>query len=740
MGVRASRQLFLVGLALALWSALGRASWPELLGCYLVALCLTDLATAFSVLPRLPARAWLALGVVLALPGLRCAYSARERIAEQAGLVGLHERLRDRLRLAQAPMIAPLLLSTAEPQSFFIRADAQEASLVLGDQLRLRGRPIGDGLFRVDYDPGRDGVPQQLEGELAIHIDTDGRSASRTLQVVTPLAHPRWFCRSPSGERAATVSEETDELIVVGLQSMPSRFVVGDGPIDCAFIDEHTVAITHRHAPELWAVDIATSPVGIRKLLVSAAYGDTSALGRLVWDGAHGELVVASMGEAGLWRVTYPALRVTGFQALQVAADWMALSGDALIVTARADASLQRWVREGDGFVARERHALGRPAAALAVTAEHVFVTVTDHRPAHAPPQLGNHFVQDQLLVLDAHTLELQQRVLTARRSELQTKPGDVDQGGSPLGLWPLRDGRLALAFAGTDELWRLGLPHAEPERVRFETDDFFTPHGVVELSDGTLWLTSPARGALAKLSKGERRPEHVALAPSDQVLQRSRPDALARRIGERGFYESTRSGISCQSCHMHADSDFAGYNLGDHRLIPTLSVRGIAGTAPYLRDGSYPRIADLDEVAQQLYRGYVRQQPGRRYALQAYVESLPRAASHRAQDAEAERRGYTVFQRAGCARCHTPPAFTNLGQLPLAALFPRTAAGLERPEQLDVPTLLSVAASPPYLHDGRAATLRAVITDQNPDNLHGDTRDLSEAEQSDLLAFLGSL
>ena len=795
MGVRVARQLFLVGLALALWSALGRAGWLELLGCYLVALVLTDLAAGLSVLPRLPARAWLALAVLLSLPGLRFAYSSRGRILEQAGLVGVTERVRDRWRLAQSPMIAPQLLSTAEPQSFFVSADAQAqtVSVELDEGVRLQGQSLGAGLFRVDFDPRRDGVPKQLEGELAVRITADASSATRTLQVVTPLPHPRWFCRSPNGELAATVSEETDELITIGVQSASAlRIAVGDGPNDCTFVDNRTVAITHRHAPELWFVDVAASPAGIRKLLLdgrapdaeqpspnvqadvgdgarreapalhreeASGAGDVSplgasavdglsngralALGRLVWDVAHGEVVVTGVATPesapGLWRVAWPALTVSSFHALPAAADQLASSDDALIVASRADASVQRWVREGGGLIARERVELGRPAAALAVASGRVFVAVTDYRPAHSPPQLGNHFVQDQLLVLDARTLALEQRVLTARRSELQTKPGDVDQGGSPLGLWPMRDGRLAVAFAGSDELWRISLPSGEPESTRFQ-GDFFTPHGVVELSDDTLWLASPARGALARLSPGAVEPQVIALSPSDDALQKSRPEALARRIGERGFYESTRSGISCQSCHMHADSDLAAYNLGDHRLIPTLSVRGLAGTAPYLRDGSYPRLGDLDEVAQELYRGYARPQPGRRYALQAYVESLPRAAIRRTHDAEAEQRGYAVFRRAGCERCHAPPAFTNLGQLPLAALFPRTAAGIEVKEQLDVPSLLSVAASPPYLHDGRAATLRAVITDQNPDDLHGNTRGLSDGDQSDLLTFLGSL
>ncbi|HTU58858.1 MAG TPA: hypothetical protein VMF89_10505, partial [Polyangiales bacterium] len=278
MGVRAARQLFLVGLALTLWSALGRAGWFELLGCYLAALCLTDLAAGLSVLPSLPARAWLALGVVLSLPGLRFAYGARARIVEQAGLVGVTERMRDRWRLAQTPMIAPQLVSTAEPQSFFVSADAQAVSVKLGEGVRLQGEALGAGLFRVDYDPRRDGVPKQREGELEARIVADSGSTSRAIQVVTPLAHPRWFCRSPSGELAATPSEETDELIVVGVKLSLLRIAVGDGPVDCAFVDDHTVAITHRHAPELWFVDLAASPAGIRKLGLGRSVADAREL------------------------------------------------------------------------------------------------------------------------------------------------------------------------------------------------------------------------------------------------------------------------------------------------------------------------------------------------------------------------------------------------------------------------------------------------------------------------------
>ena len=55
----------------------------------------------------------------------------------------------------------------------------------------------------------------------------------------------------------------------------------------------------------------------------------------------------------------------------------------------------------------------------------------------------------------------------------------------------------------------------------------------------------------------------------------------------------------------------------------PTLTVAGVAGTAPYLRDGSYPRIRDLDALSRELYRGFRRRAPSRGLTLEAFVESL---------------------------------------------------------------------------------------------------------------------
>jgi cytochrome c peroxidase len=57
-----------------------------------------------------------------------------------------------------------------------------------------------------------------------------------------------------------------------------------------------------------------------------------------------------------------------------------------------------------------------------------------------------------------------------------------------------------------------------------------------------------------------------------------------------------------------------------------------------------------------------------------------------------------------------------------------------------DTPTLIEGYRTAPYLHDGRALTLKAVFTDHDPSGLHGKTKTLSKQELDDLVAYLQSL
>ncbi|MDE0691420.1 MAG: hypothetical protein OXI55_04155, partial [Gammaproteobacteria bacterium] len=121
---------------------------------------------------------------------------------------------------------------------------------------------------------------------------------------------------------------------------------------------------------------------------------------------------------------------------------------------------------------------------------------------------------------------------------------------------------------------------------------------------------------------------------------------------------------------------------------------------------------------------------------------------------------------RTGCATCHVSPRFTDssLGRPDDASAAgaatlgggiagPRfrmhdvgtltEAAGDFRPNTLralDTPTVKGVWATPPYLHDGSAATLMDVITTRNGADRHGRTSHLTREERLQLVAYLRQL
>jgi hypothetical protein len=736
------RQWAAIALALASWSVVASpALWTLLLAyvCACFVLGATPLHAWLEALPK-PARAGLL--ALLTLPALGALVRVWPTLVENEGIASAWPGFVDRLRLERDPSIAPPLVSAAQPQAFFVHAGAGTTVRVqLASGIRvLDATDLGAGLFRIDYDPRRDGVPRPANGAIEATLWVDGAAHARTLRAATPLAHPRWFARAPSARLAATVSEETDELIVVSARGLERRLPVGDGPRDCAFLDDARIAVSHRFDPRLWVIDAHGFEV-VARVVVGEGGGRlaVSPSGRLLALTAGGKEPSVSLLDAR-------DLALVARGVVPHAADAVAFGGDddTLLVTTPDDARLVRLGREGRALVPSAALALSRPATALARVDDgrRLLLAVTDYR-ADGTAQLGNHFVQDQLLAVDSATLRVEARLLTARRSARQSRAGDVDRGLSPLGIAQAGDGTLLIAFAGSDELWRLGTLHGEPEILDLpagveDEGALVAPHGVVELADGTVLVASPASGTIGTLRRGAVELGVVRLAPTDAQLLKRDSTALAQRLGERGFYEGTRAGVSCQSCHLHADSDGASYNLGDHELVPTLSVRGLLGTAPYLRDGSYPTLADLDDVAQSRYRGYLRRAPGRPTTLEAYLESLPRAASPQA-DLATQRRGAQVFVQASCATCHSFPAFTSLAQHRAVEVFPGHASA-GRDSLLDVPSLLSVGSSAPYLSDGRAPTLAAVLTEHNRQNHHGDTAKLSASERADLIAFLEAL
>jgi cytochrome c peroxidase len=114
----------------------------------------------------------------------------------------------------------------------------------------------------------------------------------------------------------------------------------------------------------------------------------------------------------------------------------------------------------------------------------------------------------------------------------------------------------------------------------------------------------------------------------------------------------------------------------------------------------------------------------------------LTRAAEH----------GKELFfsKEVGCATCHCGPYYTD-SRLQKPFNLHDVGTGRDDPSErmgtkYDTPTLLGVYRTGPYLHEGKAKTLRDVLTTCNKEDRHGKTSHLSPADIDDLVKFLQSL
>ncbi|MEK7406244.1 MAG: hypothetical protein AAB225_14165 [Acidobacteriota bacterium] len=124
--------------------------------------------------------------------------------------------------------------------------------------------------------------------------------------------------------------------------------------------------------------------------------------------------------------------------------------------------------------------------------------------------------------------------------------------------------------------------------------------------------------------------------------------------------------------------------------------------------------------------------------AVDAYLKSLQPVPSPYLVNGKlsaAAGRGQEVFRKAGCGSCHPPPLYTDLRKADVG-----TGTGNEARREFDTPTLIEVWRTAPYLYDGRAVTMRDVLTRYNPKDAHGVTSRLTQQEIDDLAEFVLSL
>ena len=190
-------------------------------------------------------------------------------------------------------------------------------------------------------------------------------------------------------------------------------------------------------------------------------------------------------------------------------------------------------------------------------------------------------------------------------------------------------------------------------------------------------------------------------------------------------------AGVSCSTCHFEGRNDGLTWTFTDSvRQTPTFAAV-VAETAPYTWTAGVDTIAAEAVVTSQGRMGGPELLAGEARALQAFIQSIPEVdVAARGSTDEAVVRGQALYNSVdvGCADCHPAPLYTDNDNHDIYGL-----------SGVNTPSLVGIAASAPYLHNGSAATLRDVL-ESAATGAMGSTAGLTEADLDDLEAFLLSI
>ena len=230
--------------------------------------------------------------------------------------------------------------------------------------------------------------------------------------------------------------------------------------------------------------------------------------------------------------------------------------------------------------------------------------------------------------------------------------------------------------------------------------------------------------------------PTQLAVSPAEQPL-------VAK--GKALFSDTKLSGdgkSSCATCHpnnAHTNNKtYVGMDVvrdGDPKGRSTPTMWGVGQRAAYSWAGTAPSLsANIRGIIVNRMKG-PEPGPDTLAALVAYLKSLGYPANPNLKadgtpsDAApaAAKRGFAVFERAGCKACHLPPTYDK-----------KDVEDVFSGGTFKAPSLRVVSLTAPYFHDGRFATLdEAVKFMWEYVQKAGTSEKLTDADLRDLVAFL---
>jgi len=278
-------------------------------------------------------------------------------------------------------------------------------------------------------------------------------------------------------------------------------------------------------------------------------------------------------------------------------------------------------------------------------------------------------------------------------------------------------------------------------------------PTGIALTQDGkTAYVYNSFEHTLALISRSD-----------DGVLQTTQwvqvtQDNLADdvRLG-RGFFFNANDkrmnnpgvGIACATCHVESREDGHVWNFTDGpRQTPSLAGRMIDQTAPYHWSGVFPTLGDFmtHTVAQRMGGTGFNETMASQVSAYLKVIPAPDNGNRGATLTDAQARGQLVFAQAACGSCHSGAAFTNNTFQNVGTFITDPSTIHDDPTLvsagLNVPSLLGLARSAPYLHTGAAKTIkeRILMDKQGGNSLHGTVANLNDGQVDDLVAYLSTL
>lgn len=299
----------------------------------------------------------------------------------------------------------------------------------------------------------------------------------------------------------------------------------------------------------------------------------------------------------------------------------------------------------------------------------------------------------------------------------------------------------LFVAAYGSDEIMALGNVSQKSVHMAWKKPiasggKACGPTGLaVDPGDGSVVAFCSLDRTTVRISVDEKGKPESSMVRTPE-LAKSHMSASAQR-GQEVFRRgnstqvSTGGAMACASCHAEGRADSLTWFLQGNVLQTPLLVGRVAGSHPFKWDGKDHNLnASLTNTVGRLGGSGLTKKEVR--DLAAFLSSTEAPRTPTVEDTAVVARGKALFEsdETGCADCHYGALLTDQKRHEIAADIPA----------VDTPSLIGLATSAPYYHDGSAMTLTALL--QGKGNIHGMGRmsKLDEQQVGDLVAYMKSL